>query len=71
MATDSSNFALKSLIEHICIFQNYDQLRAYGITVRPDILIQGKLIVKYQGNEFNYGNDPPALKSCLERILKL
>ncbi|MDQ4140153.1 MAG: hypothetical protein M3142_06475 [Bacteroidota bacterium] len=71
MVTVSSNTALLALIEQACALNNYDQLKTYGIIVRPDVLRPGKVFIKHNGNEFDCQNDPETIKDCLQDICGL
>ncbi|QMU26923.1 hypothetical protein [Adhaeribacter radiodurans] len=71
MVPATSNLAMQAFIEQACALHNYDQLKTYGISIRPDILIKGKVIIKHQGNNFNCKNDPDTIKIRLKELLLL
>lgn len=71
MKEDLSRAALQSLVEHACAFNNYEALKSYGISVRPDLVQTSRVSIRYQEGQFDCANDPEAIKSCLQKLLQL
>ncbi|MDQ3290190.1 MAG: hypothetical protein M3Q05_02755 [Bacteroidota bacterium] len=61
---------MQSLIKQACALNNYEQLKNYGVIVRPDIINPKKAIVKYDGREFSIPNEPTSIENCLLELFQ-